>query len=166
MEKLSFEDYLLKLSSRMKRSGFSEFDRHLQGFQVDLSFHRREFVLAKFSVVDTFVMVTRALEGCTPTLFETFSQHVFQFALDHKSEWPRGLGGCAVSYPVLVVDASMEDIRLFVEAYCPKHWSSFEFPVLVDLSSQSVYHYTATPVLGLLYYQGFRKETRELFWPE
>jgi hypothetical protein len=162
----SFDDYLLGLSSRMKRWGFSEFHHQPQDIDTPLCLHKREFVATKFSIVDTFSVVMRAPLDCTPLNFETLSKRVFQFALDNKNRWPRGLGGGAVAYPVLVADTLSGQLRSFAESYCPKHWASIEFPVLVDLSSQSICHYASTPAWGAFYYEGLRNEARRLFWPE
>ena len=88
----SFDDYLLRLSLRMKRWGFSESHLKPSGVDTSMSFHKREFVATKFSVIDTFGVVMHAPLDCISPDFGTFSKQVFQFALDNKSKWPRGLG--------------------------------------------------------------------------
>lgn len=163
MLKQPIENYLSHILSRSKQLGFVEFHQQPQNFQANLILHRKEFVIGMFSMVDTFYVIMQAPINLDQIRFQTFGKQVFQFALENKNPWPRGLGGGAVAYPVLIADSVPENVRLFAESYCPKHWASFEFPVLVDLSERSIYYYPNTPAWGAFYYRMFQKEVMSLF---
>ena len=105
-------------------------------------------------------------ENLTTALFESSSRQIFEFALKNKIWLPRGLGAGVVAYPLLVTDIVSDDVRSFVQKYCPKHYASTEFPAVVELSSKSVLYCNSTPIRGALYYRGFRKEVERLYRPE
>ncbi|UCC68901.1 MAG: hypothetical protein JSV79_02960 [Armatimonadota bacterium] len=157
------EQYLALLDQRMGSRGFSLMPQPPTDLRVDRMFQRREFSLTKFGIVDTFCLIRRASEPLTPVSVEAFSRASFAFALKHKIWIPRGFGGTAVAYPVLVADAVPDTVRQFAERYCPRHWASIEFPVVVDCSSGSLLFYKSTPLWGAAYYRGLRRQSEELF---
>jgi len=54
----------------------------------------------------------------------------------------------------------------FLGNYVNKHFAANEFPSLVELSTGDLYCYPRTPIWGALYYDGYRKESRDFFSPK
>lgn len=159
------QHYLAVLDQRMESRGFKPIPQRPSDVQVDRVFQRREFSLTKFGMLDTFCVATCSGDPLTPAWIEAFSKAAFGFALRHKIWIPRGFGGTAFAYPLVVADAVPDDARQFVARYCPKHWASVEFPVVVDCSSGELLFYRSTPMWGAAYYGGIRRQVQELFAP-
>ena len=158
-----FENYLLVLDSKMEDYGFVRFHQELHDLQVDRFFRRRKFSIIRFSIVDTFCVVKYIPKDLTTEFLKSFGRQIFKFSLKNKIWIPRGFGGWTVAYPLLVTDTISDDVRLFIRKYNPKRLASVEFPVVVELSSKSVFYYTRTPLWGLFYFYGLRKEVKRLF---
>jgi len=120
----------------------------------------------KFSYVSTLVAVKFVESNLTMDQIRLFSKESFQLGLELVGMLPRGAGGAAVVYPAFVTQTVDDGIRAFMKNFCPKHWASCEFPVVVALSSKEVIFYPSTPIWGSLYYSGFRQEARRLFCVE
>lgn len=84
--------------------GFAKFHKEPHDLQVERSFRRRKFSITKFGMVDTFCVVKCVAENLTIDFLGSFSKQVFDFALKNKIWIPRGLGGMAIAYPLLVID--------------------------------------------------------------
>lgn len=147
------ETFIEDVERRLDAEGYDRRDDVPDG-ATDV-FHHRGFSITKFGLIDTFVVFT-ALEEDDPDAAESFSQSAFEYGLDNKSALPRGLGGNLVVYPVVMGD-SLVEVRDWVASYQPKHWSSFEFPVAVDLDSETAAFNESKPNWGRAYYSGFQK---------
>lgn len=152
------DDYVETVAERLTAEGFDRSSATVADQSVTV-LHERSFQPLKFGLVDTVVVV-----GSAETADEAaaFSEAAFDYGLELKSPLPRGLGGNLVVYPVLVTDA---DLGEWIAEYEPKHWSSFEFPVVVDPGAGTVDYDTATPLWGGLYYRGFRRRAEKTLAP-
>lgn len=151
-------EYVETVAQRLTAEGFDRTSATV-GDQSATVLHDRSFQPLKFGLVDTVVVVGTAE---TPEEAAAFSEAAFDYGMELKSPLPRGLGGNLVVYPVLVTDA---DLGEWVDEYEPKHWSSFEFPVVVDPNAGTVDYDTATPLWGAFYYRGFRRWAEETLAP-
>jgi len=157
------EGYFSGLDSRLEQRGFVTLPRGPLDLPVDRTYFRRKLSITKFGVVDTFCIVKCVDANLTPSFVKSFSEQAFTFALKNKIWIPRGCGGGVVVYPLLVIDSVPDGVRSFVEGYCPKHWASNEFPVVLETSSRNLLYCRSTPLWGCAYYRGFRKEAESLF---
>lgn len=147
----SVEGYVETLAGRL--DGFEQSRTTVDDQHVTV-FHDRSLSLSKFGLVDTVFVVGTAE---TASQAREFSEAAFEYGLSVKSKLPRGLGGNLVVYPVVVSETDLAD---WVQQYDPKHWSSFEFPVIIDPTEGTVDYYESAPLWGRIYYKGFR-ETAE-----
>jgi len=164
-----FERYLAAVEPRLVAGRFAAFSppapsgATLAGARV---FHRREFVLARFGIVDAFfVFAAMAAADATPDAVRAFSSSAFELALSHKNWLPRGFGGSAVAHPVVVTRRAGAPLRDFMARHAPKHWASFEYPAVVDLEDGRLHLFTGTPIWGGIYYDAFRREVTAVAQP-
>ncbi|WP_434523000.1 hypothetical protein [Halorubrum sp. AS12] len=119
----SVERYIETLAGRLDE--FEQSTTTVDNQRVTV-FHDRSLSLSKFGLVDTVFVVGTAE---TASQARAFSEATFEHGLSLKSRFPRGVGGNLVVYPVVVSETDLAD---WVQQYDPKHWSSFEFPVVID----------------------------------
>ena len=118
---------------------------------------RRNFQARMFSTVSTFVVV-RLDTSIDVAHFTAFSTACFQAAVD-RSGGGRGLGSSGVCFAVTAVPQADPSLVAAVEATAPpKHWSSFEFPVLVDLGANTVTFHRQRVLWGAAYVGRFRRD--------
>jgi hypothetical protein len=153
------EQVLDDVTKALDDHGLKPTDHGSDGERV---FHRQRFEITKFALVDTF-LVAKAFDPA-PDIdgVKRFSAHAMTLARRHKFFLPVGLGSALVTYPVLVMSKVPDELSDFVRTWSPKHWSAFEFPVLLDAATRELHHYTDTPIWGMAYYQGFREEVARL----
>ncbi|HXQ36310.1 MAG TPA: hypothetical protein VN843_20020 [Anaerolineales bacterium] len=163
-QKLSpLEEYLQILDARMTQHGF----RKLQQSRVDRVFHRKQISVTKFGVVNTYCIIKYANEDVTTDYLSSFSDLAFEVSNQNKSGAPSGLFASLIVYSLTIASNSVpEDVIRFLKAFTPQHFSSFEFPVVYELSSKKLDYCMVTPSWGGFYYQGFRKEAERLFNPD
>lgn len=157
------ERYVDSIADALREREFRPFEGNLPD-HVSSVFHRGKFEPRKFGFVDAFVVVTRP-ESPTPADLEASCTSAFDFGLDNKSRFPRGLGGSLVVYPVVVGDGISRAARDWIAAYRPRHWASFEIPVLFDLSANEAVYDGSTPVWGRWYYAGFHETIEAVLVP-
>lgn len=131
----------------------------------DRSFKRDRVETTKFGKVNCFIFVKYQNESYTPAKFEQFSKESFNYAYKIRQGNPLGLGGMLVVYPCLIVEKATQEQIDFLGRYVNKHFAANEFPSLVELSTGDLYCYPRTPMWGALYYDGYRKESRDFFSP-
>ena len=65
--------------------------------------------------------------------------------------------------PIILVDKIQESaVRSLQEDSPPKHYAAFEFPVVIDKATNSVYYFTGTPAWGAVYFEGLRQLADEI----
>lgn len=133
---------------------------------VDRIFKRSRVEASKFGKVDAYCFVKYVQENATGDFLKTYSSQVFDFAMEHRSGAPLGLGAMLVVYPLLVVNGISNELYSTVNSYCPKHFAAAEFASVYDIKSGHLYFYQQTPVWGFAYYGTYRRETYNFYSPK
>jgi hypothetical protein len=159
----TFEAYLEPVEQSLRREGFDAHPGTPERYRAD-SYHRRQFELRKFGVVDTFVVVG-LFEGVDAATAQQFSTAAFQFGLANKSSLPRGVGGNLVVYPIILGETIYEDAVDWVLSYSPNHWAAFEIPLVADPARAEVLYNGSKPMWGRAYYGGFHETIEQSLTP-
>lgn len=167
-------------------------DEWPENLRADKAFHRRKMTV--LGIIDTFCAVKCVAMGLTPAIFEAYSKHVFELALAQR-RWVHFLShqrlpatirenaflhdlyytlfnsnslieSGVIAHPIVVTDVATDALRSFVGGYLPIHWGASEFPVAVELASGNVFYARRTPLWGMLFYAGFRRQAESLFRPQ
>jgi len=69
----------------------------------------------------------------------------------------RGMQFGYMVVPCLVLNRADADLVRYVESAPRKHWSLFEFPVVVDLDAGSVHYYRQTALWGAFFFSDMRE---------
>jgi hypothetical protein len=160
---VAWESFLPALDARLAHGCFRPCKRTVPELGAERCLRRRRFSLTKFGFVDTFVVAKRFDGPLAPQQFAAFSALAFRCGMANKIWLPRGFGGTAVVYPLAVVRHLTPELRDYVSQYAPKHWASFEFPAVLELSTGQLACFDRTPMWGGAYYRGFRNEVRKLY---
>ncbi len=124
--------------------------------------HLSKFELSKFGMSDYFFTVGY-LKDSTVANIKSFSSQSFGYAGANRSnKLPPGLFGGFWAFSVIFVDQLQDSVRQVKNDCPPKHWSSSEFPILVELSTGKVTYFQGTPTWGMAYYAGFRQLASEV----
>jgi hypothetical protein len=75
---------------------------------------------------------------------------------------PRGLRSSVVAYAALVIEDASPEVVDAVAEEPPKHWAALEFPIVVELATQSMRYFEKTPFWGAAYYRTTRAVADEL----
>jgi hypothetical protein len=162
MNKDKLINYLNSLDEWMKYFGFEKVILE-NGMDMDRIYSRYKTDLSKFGKSSTYACVKYVEQGVDGNWMRQFSTNLFNFALKHRTGMPIGIGGSLTVYPLLITESVSFDLAAFIKKYTPKHYSAFEFPVVLDFVHDNLYYLESTPVWGALYYSGFRKEAHQLF---
>jgi hypothetical protein len=90
---------------------------------------------------------------------------MYGHASKHRAGMPLGFGAMLVVFPLIITDKISNEAYNAVMQYCPKHFAAAEFPSIFDLSTEYLYYYDKTPVWGMAYYDGYRRDTYKYFSP-
>jgi hypothetical protein len=163
---LPLAEYLAGVDFRAAQQRFAMRPDAPQGLAPERVYHRREFSITKFGVVDTMLVLKYIPpDQLSPEAVRWVGTAVFDFALANKSIWPRGFFGAVVAYPVCLTNMMHPAVATHMQLYQPTHWASFEFPAVIDLTQRQIAWYAGTPVWGWAYYDGFRRELASLCQP-
>jgi hypothetical protein len=159
------QSYLGAVAQRLTQDGFELTPNVLVGgAPADLWAARRKFQATKFGAVSTFVVVARH-ESIDAAQLAAYSSACFQAAME-RTGGVRGLGSTGVCYAVSVFQHAAPDLGTALETTpLGKHWASFEFPVLVDLTTGSLTYYRKRVLWGAAYIKGFRRDADRWFQP-
>jgi len=132
-------------------------------FKYQIVGHLSKFELSKFGISDYFFTVGY-LKDVTLANIRAFSNQSYGYAGSHRSNTlPPGLFGGFWAFSIILVDQLPDSVRQAIESDCPpKHWSSFEFPIVVETSTKKVTYFQGTPTWGMAYYAGFRTLASEV----
>ena len=75
----------------------------------------------------------------------------------------RGMQFGYMVIPCLVVEAADRALIEYAESRPPKHWSLFEFPVVVDRSTDRTHYYNQTAIWGAAFFSDMRKLAKGCF---
>jgi hypothetical protein len=151
-----YAEYLDQLSQKLAGEGFSigkgvTADK----YRFDIVAARSAVEVLKFGKMTRFIIAS-TLDNADSAALQDYSSQATKYALENRNSiLPRGFGGSLLSIPVLVSDDFGEDLKMWaVEHLMEKHWSAFEFPVLVSPGTRRIYYCKKTPLLGAAYYKG------------
>jgi hypothetical protein len=159
------QQYVATVSERLVSDGFEVTPNvAVDGGIAGIWAGRRNFQASMFSTVSTFVMV-RLDTSVDAAHFTAFSAACFQAAVQ-RTGGGRGLGSSGVCFAVTAVLHADPGLVAAVEATPPpKHWSSFEFPVLVDLGANTVTFHRQRVLWGAAYVGRFRRDAERWLQP-
>lgn len=164
---MEYDDYMSSVEQQVLAAGFTEHSAVPSEAGAEVAWHKRNFQLTKFGMVDTFI-IPRQFDEHTlnQNAVSDFGSGCFSFSTSHKFFMPRGLFSALVVHPLVVVESTGPAVKEFItEEYNPKHWSATEFPALYELSTGELYRYTETPLWGAAYYSGLRDNVDEWLLP-
>jgi hypothetical protein len=165
MNKNKLNNYLKMLDQWMIYFGFEKIELE-DKMGLDRIYSRYRTDIAKFGKSSTYSFVQFVEQGVDGNWMKQFSSNLFDFAYSHRKGLPIGLGGTLTVYPLLITNSVSFNLASFLKTYTPKHYSAFEFPVVMDFVNDSLYYLESTPLWGSLYYSGFRKEVHQLYSPK
>lgn len=157
--------YLSTLDQWMQYFGFSAVTIE-NNLQVEKIYKRSKFETSKFGTVDTYCFVKSTIENATGEMLGSYSSQAFELAARHRTGRPLGMGAMLIVYPLLITKNITQELYTYLKNYCPKHMAAAEFPSVLDTATEYLYYYELTPVWGLAYYNGYRKETYSLYSPK
>ncbi len=114
---------------------------------------------------EVFCFITALRGNLTPEAIEQYSQQAFEFAKQHKKTSRISTRATAIiAYPLIITETLPPDVLKFVtKKYKPSHWGSYEFPVVMELSTQKLHFRKSTPIWGAAYYGMIRKQATQYF---
>ncbi len=159
------QHYLATVSERLTQDEFEVIPNvSIVGEVAGLWAERRNFQPGLFSTVSTFVVI-RLAASIDAAHVAAFSSACFQAAAD-RTGGGRGLGSSGVCFAVSVIPHADPSLVATVASTAPtKHWSSFEFPVLVDLGASTVTFYRQRVLWGAGYVGKFRRDAERWLQP-
>ncbi len=152
-------DLLKKIQDKLKSEGYEvKSDVKYGDYTFPVVGRLSKFELSKFGKADYFVVVGVAQEAKLSDL-RSFSSQAYEYAGSNRStSMPPGLGASFFTFPVLIVNKAEESVVEGVKnGTPPKHWSSTEFPTIVDLTTGKMHYFTGTPAWGAAYWESFRR---------
>jgi hypothetical protein len=159
------QQYLATVAERLTQDEFEVRPNvSVAGEVAGLWAERRNFQPGLFGTVSTFVVV-RLDASIDAAHVTAFSAACFQTAAD-RTGGGRGLGSSGVCFAVTVIPHADPILVATVERTAPtKHWSSFEFPVLVDLGASTVSFYRQRVLWGAGSVGKFRRDAERWLQP-
>lgn len=157
-------DYIDKIKDNLKKKGYGiQEDIEYGDFKFILVGHLAKFEATKFGHNDYFFTVGKVKE---PTLanIRAFSNQSYGYSGQNRSNFlPPGLFGGYWVFPIVLVEQVSESVISAIQnEAAPKHWSSAEFPIVIDTSTKKVYSFQGTSTWGAAYYAGFRQLASEV----
>ncbi|MGD0869941.1 MAG: hypothetical protein ABSB88_10350 [Bryobacteraceae bacterium] len=160
-------DYLSSVSTNMRDFGL-RVSRQVQlpdGPVVDL-FGSRTYFSWKGLVILSQHVAVRDYEGtaATPADGQALFEASFRQAKKvNRVPLLRGMQFGFMVIPCLVVATADRALIEYAERRPPKHWSLFEFPVVVDRSTGRIHYYNQTAIWGAAFFSDMRKLARQCF---
>lgn len=94
-----------------------------------------------------------------------YSTDCLNSALKNNRGLPRGVQNGIVSFSVLASEQVSPEAIAFAEARPKKHYSAFEFPVVVDFSNDTMYYHKDPIIWGTMYTAFMKAYLEEHFSP-
>jgi hypothetical protein len=152
--------YVQSVLQRLYSEGFQCAENIVYGGQTFTAVaHKQGFEISKFGYFESF-FVLQHLSSIDPFTLRRFSDHCFNYATSaRQSPLPLGFFAGLVCYPVAVVDMVDQATAIAITNETPpKHFGSFEFPVIYELGTRRLYYLGRTPMWGAAYINGFRNQ--------
>lgn len=156
--------YWAGLEKHFAQYGFEAVGQ-MAGLDADRVFKRQRFDLAKAGKVTTLCAVKWVPGSLTAEATRLYSQTVFNFGSSQKGLLARSSFQPLVVYPVIVSAACPPEVQAFLNSHWPKRLQAYEFPVVVALGSRELFCHRSTPVWGMAFHAGIKREAEALFQP-
>ena len=153
-----------KIKENLKKKGYGIQENIEYGdYKFLLVGHLSKFEVSKFGTNDYFFTVGKVKEPILANIRDLSNQS-FGYSGGHRSNpLPPGIFGGYWVFPIIMVESVSESVSNAIQNEVPpKHWSSAEFPIVVDLTSKKTYYFQGTPIWGAAYYAGFRQLINEI----
>lgn len=160
-------DYLSAVSTNMQDFGL-HVSRQVElpgGPVVDLFGSRNYFSWKGLVIISQHVAVRDcAGSEATPADAQALFQAGFRRA-KQVNRWPllRGMQFGYMVIPCLVVATATKALIDYAESRQSRHWSLFEFPVVVDRSTGRTHYYTHTGIWGAFFFSDMRELAKRCF---
>src|SRR3990172_7314581 len=144
---MDYRDYVDFFKSRCGELGCAVMERvQIDDMAFDVVAHKEGFELSKLGNAAHFYFLGRRQRISTEE-FRRLSGACYRYALDNRrNKLPRGLFNGIFAFPFLCVESVDAQTAEFAQDYRPSHWSSLEFPTLVDLTGDKTHYYRKTPL--------------------
>jgi hypothetical protein len=156
--------YWSGLEGRLAQAGFEKLGL-AAGLDADRIWKRQRFDLAKAGKVTTLCAVKWVPGPLTVGAVQVYSQTVFNFGSTQKALLARSSFQPLVVYPVLVAPAFPPEVQAFLDSHWPKRLQAYEYPVVAALGTREIACHRSTPVWGLAFHAGIKREAETLFQP-
>jgi RNA polymerase subunit RPABC4/transcription elongation factor Spt4 len=156
--------YWALLENRLAQHGFENLGQ-LAGLDADRVFKRQRFDLAKAGKVTTLCAIKWVPGTLTAEAVRMYSQTVFNFGSSQKGLLARSSFQPLVVYPILVSPTCPPEVQAFLNSHWPKRLQAYEFPVVAALGSKELFCHRSTPVWGMAFHSGIKREAESLFQP-
>ena len=157
--------YLDEVEERLISQSFSRL-KGIPDDHIDFCFHKREFQLNHFGFNEIFFMFHIAPTDMKKGFLKEISKRMFQYSLKKKLWIPRSMGDGVTLYSVFIMKRTPEYLSDFIRSYNPKHYASFEYPIIVDIYNRKLHFFQGTPVWGMIYYREMRENLLNTLNPE
>ncbi|MCX6163017.1 MAG: hypothetical protein NTV87_16990 [Ignavibacteriae bacterium] len=159
-------------------AGYKEYSSALEGW---MNYHRMQALevepnwlfdkvysksytaASKFGRENVYAFIKHYEKPPDVAVFAQFSSECYKYSMKIFKGGLVGLGAHLTAYPMMAVNVINNELAEFIRTYCSKHFASAEFPGVLDLSTNDLYFYPATPAWGAFYYSGYRQTFYELF---
>ena len=152
------DQWLEAIAKRLKEGGYriERAARLRNGAQVDLVGSRTYFSWKGLVLLSEHVVVQK-VENANVADFRTLFDTGFRFA--KKRNWVPLLRGMQFGYiviPVILTTKVQDELAEYVCGFPRKHWSLFEFPVVVETSTGRAEYFRGAPLWGGLFFSDMR----------
>ena len=156
------ETYLTNVYDKLKQDGFELRVNKINNLDVFIAINKK-FKLSWLATQMNIFVIAGFTNRISKDIIEIFSKDSLKYAIKNNQGLPRGLQSGVVSFSVLA-SQSIDDIaKQWIKKRPEKHFASFEFPVLFDLTNNQVIYYDKTPIWGAVYYKFFRNFSEKYF---
>ena len=152
---LELDEYLQATYSRFDKDGFDQHSEVVEGIDVTVA-AQKEFRLSWMATRMHYFGIYGAKDHVSLPDAEMFSKACFECA---KKSYT-GIRGTMSGFSSISALASISvdlQAKQWVEKYQKKHFSSFEIPVLIDLSTRDTLFCKSKPLWGRIYYGSFHE---------
>lgn len=148
-----YDEYLQAIENRFNKDGFHQHREVVNGLEVTVA-TAKEFRLSWMATRMHYFGIFGAKDHVTQQDAEKFSQASFELA-KRKFTGMRGMMQGFASISALASNNVDLAAKQWVEHYQKKHFSSFELPVIIDLSTYETLYCRKKPWFGRIYYNSF-----------
>jgi hypothetical protein len=161
------DEYLTKVFQRLESDGFKV------SKDITYGHHRFQYLakrtrieISKFGFIETYFIFNEYKDSELSSLHK-FSNACVSYAIERsRIPLPRGFCKGIVCYSVSLIDSVDQATAKAIQTEePPKHWATFEIPVVCDLSNRQLHYLEKTPSWGGLYWDHFRETIRYTLAP-